>query len=120
MNLNGATSVNRSPASLADAHGLRSGIAAALTATPVDELLLRRGVWTYVGAERAEGTPPGHVITELTELVEASEIFPVTVRQAIMRQVILWCVEAYFGQLGGDAVGRIGETFSDLSTPLPI
>jgi hypothetical protein len=112
MHPTSGTPALRSAASLADAHDLRSGIAAALTATPVDEVLLRRGVWTYVGAERHAGTSPGHVIVALTQLVEASEIFPLPVRQAIMRQVILWCVEAYFGHLGGDVVGRSGTAFS--------
>jgi len=99
MDPNNGTPVVRSAASFADALDLRSGIAAALTATPVDEVKLRRGVWTYVGAERRVGTAPGHVITALTELVETSEIFPPTVRQAVKRHVILWCVEAYFGHL---------------------
>jgi hypothetical protein len=120
MDANNGTPAVRSAASLADAHDLRSGIAAALIATPVDEVRLRRGVWTYVSAERHAGTSPGHVIMALTELVEASEIFPPTVRQAVMRHVILWCVEAYFGHLGGDVVGRSGIAFSDTPTPLPI
>ena len=110
----------RSTAPLADADDLRYGIVAALTKAPVDEALLRRGVWTYVSAERHAGTSPGRVIMALTELVEASEVFPPTVRQALMRHVILWCVEAYFGHLGGDVVGRNGTAFSDSPTPLPI
>lgn len=110
----------RSAASLADAQDLRSGIAAALSLTPVDEQLLRRGVWSYVGAERHNGTSPGHVIMALTELVEASAIVPPTVRQSLMRHVILWCVEAYFGHLGGDVVGRNGNALSDAQTPMPI
>ena len=46
---------------LVDAQDLRSVIAAALAASPVDERALRRGVWTYVIAERVVGTPPGGV-----------------------------------------------------------
>src|SRR5437773_8076344 len=88
---------------LADAHDLRSVISAALAATPVDEQSLRRGVWTYVGAERDVATPPGQVIMTLTQLVDASKVAPISVRQAVMRRVILWCVEAYFGHLGGEA-----------------
>ncbi|HEU4996939.1 MAG TPA: hypothetical protein VFT29_19110 [Gemmatimonadaceae bacterium] len=120
MDQDNGTPAVRSTASLVDADDLRCEIAAAFTATPIDEVRLRRGVWTYVGAERHAGTSPGHVIMALTELVEASEIFPPTVRQAFMRHVILWCVEAYFGHLGGDVVGRSGTAFSDSPTPLPI
>lgn len=104
----------RTYASLVDAQDLRSVIAAALAATPLDEETLRRGVWTYVGAERHAGTSPGHVIMALTNLVEAAKVNPTPARQALMRRVILWCVEAYFGHLGGDVVGRDGDAISDL------
>jgi hypothetical protein len=109
----------RSAASLADAQDVRAGIAAALKLTPVNEPLLRRGVWTYVGAERSAGTSPGHVIMALSELVESSDILPMSVRQALMRHVMLWCVEAYFGHLGGDVVGHSSYALSD-STPMPV
>jgi hypothetical protein len=102
---------------LDDARDLRAVISQALRASDIDDQLLRRGVWTYVGAERSAGTSPGHVILALTELVEAANISPVSLRQARMRQVILWCVEAYFGHLGGDVVGRDGEAFSDSVPP---
>ena len=88
-----------------DAQDLRSVIAAALAATPVDEESLRQAVWTYVGAERDVGARPGSVIVTLTELVEAAPMAPRTVRDELMRRVILWCVEAYFGRLGGEGVG---------------
>jgi hypothetical protein len=97
----------------ADARDLRSVISASLAADPVDEQALRRGVWTFVGLERHEGTSPGRVIMALTELVEAARIESAHDRQAIMRRVILWCVEAYFGHLGGDVVGRNGNALSD-------
>ena len=103
----------RTDIDLADAQDLRSVIAAALAATPVDEESLRRGVWTYVGAERHAGAPAGRVIVTLTELVEEARLEPASVRQPIMRRVILWCVEAYFGHLGGDVVGRDGDAFTD-------
>jgi hypothetical protein len=90
---------------LEDAQDLRSVIAEALAATPVDDESLRRAVWTYVRAEHHLGTPPGSVIVALTELVDASTIGPPMVRQPVMRQVILWSVEAYFGYLGGEVVG---------------
>ncbi len=90
---------------LEDAQDLRSMIAAALASMPVDEESLRRAVWTYVRAEHDLGASPGSVIVALTELVDASTIGPPLVRQSVMRQVILWCVEAYFGYLGGEVVG---------------
>ena len=52
---------------------------------------------------------PGSVIVSLTELVEAAGIGPASVDQALTRRVILWCVEAYFGQLGGNAAPRDGD-----------
>jgi hypothetical protein len=108
----------RSDIELADAQDLRSVIAAALATTPVDQESLRRGVWTYVGAERHAGAAAGRVIVTLTELVEEAGLEPASVRQPIMRRVILWCVEAYFGHLGGDRVGRDREAFSD--TPINV
>ena len=120
MALNNRFLAFRSDASLADEDDLRSSVEAALKVTPVDESLLRRSVWTYVGAERHAGTAPGHVIMTLSELVEASAIFPMSVRQTVLRHVILWCVEAYFGHLGGDVVGRMGTAFSDSRTPMPV
>lgn len=103
----------RTDVELADAQDLRSVIAAALATTPVDQESLRRGVWTYVGAERYAGAPAGRVIVSLTELVEAARLEPASVRQRITRRVILWCVEAYFGHLGGDVVGQDSDAFSD-------
>jgi len=103
----------RSAADVEDAHDLRSVIANALSARPVDEMALRRGVWTYVGAERHVGTSPGQVIMVLNDLIDAAPMAPPADRQALMRSVILWCVEAYFGHLGGDVVGRNGRAFSD-------
>lgn len=92
------------PAS-ADARDLRSAVAAALAAKPVYAESLRRAVWTYVSAERDAGSSPAQVIVSLTELVEDARIAPASVSRALTARVILWCVEAYFGQLGCD-VGR--------------
>src|SRR5258707_14703702 len=89
--------LGRTPAELADAQDLRSVISTALVASPIDEHSLRCGVWTYVGVERRLGTPPGGVITALTELVDVAGIAPPSLHQALMRRVILWCVEGYFG-----------------------
>jgi hypothetical protein len=105
---------------LEDVHDLRSVIALALHATPVSEDSLRRCVWNYVNAEHEAGTPPGYVIVALTELVDASTSRPPLVQQSIMRQVILWCVEAYFGHLGGDVVGggtRVAAADSPVLSP---
>ena len=104
---------NRTLAEVAESQDLRSVISTALSSTPVDEPSLRRGVWTYVGAERHAGTSPGHVIMALTDLIDAAKIAPVADRQALMRRVILWCVEAYFGHLGGDVVGCNGNALAD-------
>ena len=89
-----------------DAQDLRSVITAALAPPSVDHESLRRAVWTYVGAERDVGARPGTVIVALTELVEASPVAPRPARDELTRLVILWCVEAYFGHLGGEGVGR--------------
>ena len=90
---------------LIDAADLRAAISEALNATPIDDEGLRRAVWTFVGTERHAGTTPGHVIIALTELMTAAQITSVAERQAATRRVILWCVEAYFGHLGGDVHG---------------
>ena len=95
----------RTIAQLQDAQDLESVISAALRVRPIDESMLRRGVWTYVGEERDAGNSPGRVILTLTELIEQSQTTSITERQAIMRRVILWCVEAYFGHLGGQVEG---------------
>ena len=88
-------------------------MSAALAAQPVDEAALRRGVWTYVGGERHAGVSPGHVITALTRVIEEAHLEPREHCLAITRRVILWCVEAYFGHLGGDVVGSSERALSD-------
>jgi hypothetical protein len=95
----------RTPAQLRGAQDLESVIAAALSAQPVDESMLRQGVWTYVGEERDAGTSPGHVILTLTEMIEKSKTTSKMEQAAVMRRVILWCVEAYFGHFGGQIEG---------------
>jgi hypothetical protein len=104
---------------LQDAEDLRSVITAALATTPVDEEGLRRGVWTYVRAERALGSSPASVIVILTELVDASKPHPEATRQSLTRQVILWCVEAYFGYLGSDIGGAPHLSTDDPDVPTP-
>jgi hypothetical protein len=95
----------RSESDLIDAAELRAAITSALDATPIDDDALRRAVWTFVGTERHAGTTPGHVIIALTELMTQAQIASLAERQAATRHVILWCVEAYFGHLGGDVHG---------------
>ena len=104
--------------SIVDSQNLRSAIESSLAETPVAEESLRRRVWAFVGAERNAGTPPGHVIMALTDLVEAANISPIGAHQPLMRRVILWCVEAYFGHVGGDVVGRDGDSLGD--TPMVV
>lgn len=90
---------------LDDARDPQLVITTALAATPVDGESLRRGVRAYAGAEGALGTSPGRVILSLTDLVESSSIVPTSIQRAVMRRVILWCVEAYFGRIGAEFVG---------------
>jgi len=103
----------RTPVEIAEATTLRSAIGETLAATPLDEAILRRDVWSYVGAEQHSGTSAGHVIMVLVDVIEQAAIAPLVERQALTRRVILWCVEAYFGHLGGDVVGRDGMALSD-------
>jgi hypothetical protein len=107
----------RGAAELADAADLRLVIAAALAASPVDEDGLRRGIWTFVGTERNAGASPGQVIMALTDIVGEAGLTPVALQQARLRRVILWCVEAYFGHLGGAVLGREADAFADLPRP---
>ena|SRR5690349_21698025 len=105
---------------LVDADALRAMIAAAVAVEPIDEQSLRRGVWAYVCGARDLGTPPAQVIVALTNIVEASSVTPRAVRDRVTRGVILWCVDAYFGQLAE----RVGHTASgpaqaDTREPLP-
>jgi hypothetical protein len=97
-------SASRTLAGVVDAEDLRSVIATALAAVPIDDDTLRRGVWTFVRAERDAGAQPGDVIVALTSLVEAAPIPAGPARLSRLRQAILWCVEAYFGHLGGTDV----------------
>ena len=98
-----------------DAHDFRAVIVGALRALPVAERTLRDGVWTYVRAEREVGVAPGVVILALTEMVEAAGLSPREIELARTRQVILWCVEAYFGHLGGDSIGRDRDDPTDVA-----
>ena len=88
-----------------DTLDLEAVISRSLAARPIDASMLRRGVWTYVGEERRAGTSPGRVIVTLTELIEKSKTTSAMEQQAVLRRVILWCVEAYFGQLGDQISG---------------
>jgi hypothetical protein len=87
-----------------DARDLRAVIVETLSAAAPDERALRNAVWTYVRAERAIGVAPAVVIVELTDMVERAKIAPEATRLERTRGMILWCVEAYFGHLGDDAL----------------
>lgn len=100
----------RTLAQLEVSQDLESVISERLAARTIDASMLRRDVWTYVSEERHAGTPPGRVILALTELVEKTRGAPEAERQALMRQVILWCVEAYFGPAGGDVQRSVRES----------
>ena len=91
----------RSVEDLADAKDLRAVIAAALTRIPMDAQDLRCAVWTFVGNERRASVPPALIITRLTALIDEAKSVPSPTRLELARQVILWCVEEYFGHLGG-------------------
>lgn len=104
---------DRSVEAIADSADLRSVMTAALAADPIDESALRRGIWTYVGGERDAGVSPGHVIMALTRVIEEADVKPHDLRLTITRRAILWCVEAYFGHLGGDVVGTSERALSD-------
>jgi hypothetical protein len=54
------------------------------------------------------GVAPGLVILALTTMVAEAKISPAEAALARTREVILWCVEAYFGQLGGELALRPG------------
>ena len=110
-----ARAATRTVAQFNDAVDFRSVIVDGLTAAPVDERALRDGVWTFVRAEREIGVAPGLVILALTEMVEAAKLVPHETAQKRTRQVILWCVEAYFGHLGGDALDHYHDAPSDAS-----
>ena len=96
-----ARAATRTLAQHHDARDLRAVIVEALSATPIDLQAVRDGVWTYVRGEREVGVAPGVVILALTEMVDRAKIVPDAARDARTREVILWCVEAYFGRRGG-------------------
>ena len=95
-----ARAATRTLAQHRDARDLRAAIVDALAATPIDQQTVRDAVWTYVRGEREVGVAPGVVILALTDMVDRAKIVPDAARDARTREVILWCVEAYFGHLG--------------------
>jgi hypothetical protein len=109
MNRKRNTVLLRSVEDLADAKDLRAVVSSALKAAPMDEHALRCAVWSFVGTERRAGVPPALVITRLTGLIDDANITPMQARLALTRRVILWCVEEYFGHLGGDALAMDGS-----------
>ena len=108
MNRKGNAVPLRSVEDLADAKDLRSVI----SMVPIDESALRCAVWSFVGAERRAGVPPALIITRLTGVIDDASIFPRTSRLSLTRRVILWCVEEYFGCLGGNVLMMHGSARS--------
>ena len=104
---------------LADAKDRRTMISTALAERPIDEHALRCAVWSFVGTERRAGVPPALVIVRLTGLVDSANIVPMPARLALTRRVILWCVEEYFGHLGGDALAMHSARGAAVSPPCP-
>ena len=98
---------------LAEAHDLRSGIAAALATDPVDEHALHRAVWSYVVGARQGGTSPGYVVMTLGRLVESARITSGSARQAVTSLVTRWCVEAYLGRLDGEVMAADRDALSE-------
>ncbi len=96
--------VGRDAVVFPDVGDLRVAIAIALAAKPVYEQSLRRVVWAYVDAERDRGAMLGQVIVTLTDLAEAANITPTSVRQALMRGMILWGVDEYFNHASDAAL----------------
>lgn len=82
-----------------DARDLEVEISRSLDHEPIDATLLRRAVYAYIREERQAGTPPGRIVLMLTQLVDKAQNVSLSERSAILRRVILWFVEAYFGQL---------------------
>lgn len=87
---------------LADAKQLRSVITTILAGTPIDGHALRCAVSIFVVGERTATVPPALVITRLIGLVDDATGVSVRLRAELTRQVILWCVEDYFRDVGGD------------------
>ena len=94
----------RSVEDLADSKELRDGISTILANAPINEHDLRCAVWSFVGVERRAAIPPALVITRLTDLIDEASAVPLSSRAPLTRRMILWCVEEYFGHLGGDAL----------------
>ena len=95
---------SRSYDDLADAKDLRDAISKVLDTAPIDERKLRCAVWTFVGSERRAGVPPAIIIKRLTDLIDNACLAPFEHTRALTRRTMLWCVEEYFGHLGGDVL----------------
>ena len=105
----------RSAEDRAEAGELRAVIAASLLQVPKNEFTLRTAVGSFVQAECRSGVPPATVITRLAALVEDAEISPTAARLQLLRRVILWGVEFYFGQVDDDGLGA--RSRGQLPTP---
>jgi len=92
----------RTLAQFEESLSLQSAICEVVDARPVNESILRRAIWAYVGDERIAGTSPGQVILTLTELIEKSILVSGPEQHGLTRRVILWCVEAYYTAVAVD------------------
>ena len=104
-----ARAATRTLAQHLDSRDLRAAIVEGLARTDIPDQALRDAVWTYVRAERDVGVAPGVVILALTDMVERAKMDPQN-RPARTRDLILWCVEAFFGHLGGGAAGGVATS----------
>lgn len=109
----------RSVDDLADARDLRSVISLALTGSPIDESAVRCAVWSFVGAERRAGVPAVLVIARLTGLINSAAIVPMSGRLTLTRRAVRWCVEEYFGCLGGDVLVATDTSCGPTSLAVP-
>lgn len=96
----------RSVEDRADAKILRATIAAELRRVPMNEFSLRSAVEAFVKAECRSGVPASLVITRLSDLIDGTEVSSTPARLPVLRSVILWCVDSYFGEGNPDVPTR--------------
>ena len=73
-----------------------------LASNYLDAESLRADVRHYVESMRQAGASLGSMVEGLTRIADASPLAPMSKRQAAMRQLIYWCVEAYYSRLAAD------------------
>jgi hypothetical protein len=83
----------------AEAAEITTRLRETLASNYLDAELLRADVRKYVASMRHGGASLGSTIEGLTRIAELSTIAPMSKRQAAVRQLIYWCVEAYYWRL---------------------